>query len=190
MSLLCLWPGLYRTAAPSRRANSAPPWRGVQSFKFNGLCLGSAQARILLGKPVGSSGGSGVGPLPVALAGALRGRSPAIRGGWFQVEVGARPQFGLPLAERRHSTDGLTKLTAADTATFTRLAGLRVDNGRPLFAVTSFEGAMGVSGDGKLQFRVGAHLLRFVLLDVDGSMPILSAPSRDSTNNHAICDGP
>jgi hypothetical protein len=45
---------------------------------------------------------------------------------------------------------------------------------------------MGVSGDGKLHFRVGAHLLRFVLLDVDGSMPILSAPSRDSTNNHAI----
>ena len=60
-------------------------------------------------------------------------------------------------------------MTAADTATFTRLDGL--DNGRPLFAVASFEGAMGVSGDGKLYFRVGAHLLRFVLLDVDGSMP-------------------
>ena len=46
---------------------------------------------------------------------------------------------------------------------------------------------MSVSGDGKLYFRVGAHLLRFVLLDVDGSMPILSTPSRDS-NNHAIDD--
>ena len=32
------------------------------------------------------------------------------------------------------------------------------------------------------------HLLRFVLLDVDGSMPILSTPSRDSSNNHAIDD--
>ena len=27
---------------------------------------------------------------------------------------------------------------------------------------------MSVNGDGKLYFRVGAHLLRFVLLDVDG----------------------
>ena len=77
-------------------------------------------------------------------------------------------------------------MTAADTATFTRFDGL--DNGRPLFAVASFEGVMSVSGDGKLYFRVGAHLLRFVLLDVDGSMPFFSTPSRDSFNNHAIDD--
>ena len=96
--------------------------------------------------------------------------------------------FSFPLGERHHPTDWLTRLTAANTATFTRFDGL--DNGRPLFAVVSFEGVMGVSGDGnfKLYFRVGAHLLRFVLLDVDGTMPILSTPSRDTPNNHAIDD--
>ena len=47
---------------------------------------------------------------------------------------------------------------------------------------------MSVNGDGKLYFRVGAHLLRFVLLDVDGSMPFFSTPSRDSFNKHAIDD--
>ena len=99
---------------------------------------------------------------------------------------GADRKFSFPLAERLHPTDGLTKLTAADTATFTRFDGL--DNGRPLFAVVPFEGVMSVSGDGKLYFRVGAHLLRFVLLDVDGSMPRFSTPSRDSSNNHAIDD--
>ena len=99
---------------------------------------------------------------------------------------GADRKFSFPLAERHHPTDGLTKLTAADTATFTRFDGL--DNGRPLFAVVSFEGVMSVSGDGKLYFRVGAHLLRFVLLDVDGSMPRFSTPPRDSSNNHAIDD--
>ena len=99
---------------------------------------------------------------------------------------GADRKFSFPLAERHHPTDGLTKLTAADTATFTRFDGL--DNGRPLFAVVSFEGVMSVNGDGKLYFRVGAHLLRFVLLDVDGSMPVFSTPSRDSFNNHAIDD--
>ncbi len=85
-------------------------------------------------------------------------------------------------------TDGLTKLTAANTATFTRFDGL--DNGRPLFAVVSLEGVMSVSNDDKLYFKVGAHLLRFVLLDVDGTMPILSSstPSRDASNNHAIDD--
>jgi hypothetical protein len=97
---------------------------------------------------------------------------------------GADRKFSFPLAERHRPTDGLTKLTAADTATCTRFDGL--DNGRPLFAVVSF--VMGVSGDGKLYFRVGANLLRFVLLDVDGTMPILSTPSRDSSNNHAIGD--
>ena len=95
---------------------------------------------------------------------------------------GADRKFSFPLAESLHPTDGLTKLTAANTATFTRFDGL--DHGRPLFAVVSFEGVMSVSGDGKLYFRVGAHLLRFVLLDVDGSMPRFSTPSRDSSNNH------
>ena len=99
---------------------------------------------------------------------------------------GADRKFSFPLAESLHPTNGLTKLTAADTATFTRFDGL--DHDRPLFAVVSFEGVMSVSGDGKLYFRVGAHLLRFVLLDVDGSMPRFSTPSRDSSNNHAIDD--
>ena len=94
--------------------------------------------------------------------------------------------FSFPLAERHQPTDGLTRLTAANTATFTRFDGL--DNGRPLFAVVSFEGGMCVSNDDKLYFKVGAHLLRFVLLDVDGTMPILSTPSRDASNNHAIDD--
>jgi len=47
---------------------------------------------------------------------------------------------------------------------------------------------MSVSNDDKLYFKVGAHLLRFVLLDVDGTMPILLTPSRDASNNHAIDD--
>jgi len=94
--------------------------------------------------------------------------------------------FSFPHAERHNPTDGLTRLTAANTATFTRFEGL--DNGRPLFAVISFEGVMSVSNEDKLYFKVAAHLLRFVLLDVDGTMPILSTPSRDASNNHAIDD--
>jgi len=94
--------------------------------------------------------------------------------------------FSFPHAERHNPTDGLTRLTAANTATFTQFEGL--DNGRPLFAVISFEGVMSVSNEDKLYFKVAAHLLRFVLLDVDGTMPILSTPSRDASNNHAIDD--
>jgi hypothetical protein len=38
-------------------------------------------------------------------------------------------------------------------------------------------------------FRVQAHLLRYVLLDVDGTMPrILSTPARDPFNNNPIDD--
>ena len=106
----------------------------------------------------------------------------------------AQRQRRLPLRPIRRSK--LQLLAAARARTDARrfngrpavLALSRLDNGRPLFAVVSFEGVMSVSGDGKLYFRVGAHLLRFVLLDVDGSMPILSTPSRDSSNNHAIDD--
>jgi hypothetical protein len=48
---------------------------------------------------------------------------------------------------------------------------------------------MSISADGKLYFRVGAHLLRFVLLDVDGTKPrIPSTPTRDPVSNHPIDD--
>jgi len=41
-----------------------------------------------------------------------------------------------PLGEIHHPTNGLTTLTAANTAAFTRFDGL--ENGRPLFAVVAF----------------------------------------------------
>ena len=41
-----------------------------------------------------------------------------------------------PLGEIHHPTAGLTTLTAANTAAFTRFDGL--ENGRPLFAVVAF----------------------------------------------------
>ena len=92
-----------------------------------------------------------------------------------------------PLGEIHHPTNGLTTLTAANTAAFTRFDGL--ENGRPLFAVVAFQGVLSISAEGKLYFRVGAHLLRFVLLDVDGTMPrIPSTPTRDPVSNHPIDD--
>jgi outer membrane receptor protein involved in Fe transport len=92
-----------------------------------------------------------------------------------------------PLGEIHHPTNGLTTLTAANTAAFTRFDGL--ENGRPLFAVVAFQGVLSISAEGKLYFRVGAQLLRFVLLDVDGTMPhVPSTPTRDPVSNHPIDD--
>ncbi len=92
-----------------------------------------------------------------------------------------------PLGEIHHPTNGLTTLTAANTAAFTRFDGL--ENGRPLFAVVAFQGVLSISAECKLYFRVGAHLLRFVLLDVDGTKPrIPSTPTRDPVSNHPIDD--
>jgi hypothetical protein len=54
---------------------------------------------------------------------------------------------------------------------------------------------MSISADGRLYFRTGAHLLRFVLLDVDETLPCIlseSTPtkpnSEDLLSNHAIDD--
>ena len=86
------------------------------------------------------------------------------------------------------NADGtFTDLTAANTAAFTRIDGF--DNNRPLLAVLAFEGVLSVSSEGRMYFRVQAHLLRYVLLDVDGTMPrILSTPARDPFNNNPIDD--
>ena len=52
--------------------------------------------------------------------------------------------FSMPHGKRHHPEGTFTKLTAANTAAFTRIDGL--EDGRPMFAVVSFEGVLSVPG--------------------------------------------
>ncbi len=49
-----------------------------------------------------------------------------------------------------------------------------------MFAIVSLEGILNFTAEGRLYCRVGAHLHRYTLLDVDGTLPrAMSAPSQD-----------
>jgi hypothetical protein len=65
-----------------------------------------------------------------------------------------------------------------NTATYSAIPGL--DDGRPIFVVVAFEGVFSITSENKVFLRVQPHLLRYVLLDVDGTLPRrLSTPMRD-----------
>jgi len=121
-------------------------------------------------------------PASVSPDPSLRGLNPAMD---YATDSGK--SFSMPHGQR-HNPDGTCiVLTAANTAAFTRIDGF--DNNRPLLAVLAFEGVLSVSNAGRMYFRVQAHLLRYVLLDVDGTIPhILSTPARDPFNNNPIDD--
>ena len=121
-------------------------------------------------------------PATVSADPSLRGLNPAM-----DYANDSNKSFSMPHGQRHNADGTFTDLTAANTAAFTRIDGF--DNNRPLLAVLAFEGVLSVSSEGRMYFRVQAHLLRYVLLDVDGTMPrILSTPARDPFNNNPIDD--
>ena len=53
----------------------------------------------------------------------------------------------------------------------------------------SFEGVLNFTAEGRLYYRIGAHLHRYTLLDVDGSLPrSMSTPSRDRLSGNPVDD--
>jgi hypothetical protein len=58
-----------------------------------------------------------------------------------------------------------------------------------MFAIVSFEGVLNFTAEGRLYYRVGAHLHRYTLLDVDGTLPrAMSTPSRDRLSGSPVDD--
>ena len=77
-----------------------------------------------------------------------------------------------------HPDGTLAEHTVTNTRAYTEIDGL--DDGRSMFAIVSFEGVLNFSAEGRLYYRIGAHLHRYTLLDVDGTLPrSRSTPSRD-----------
>ena len=75
-----------------------------------------------------------------------------------------------------HPDGTLTEHTVDNTRAYTEIDGL--DDGRTMFAIVSFEGVLNFTAEGRLYYRIGAHL--HTLLDVDGTLPrSISTPSRD-----------
>ena len=71
-----------------------------------------------------------------------------------------------------------TELTMDNTATYSAIPGL--DDGRKVFVVVAFEGVFSITSENKVFLRVQPVLLRYVLLDVDGTLPRrISTPTRD-----------
>ena len=60
-----------------------------------------------------------------------------------------------------------------------------------LFAIVSLEGVLNFTAEGRLYYRIGAHLHRYTLrlLDVDGTLPrSISTPSRDRLSGNLVDD--
>jgi hypothetical protein len=81
-----------------------------------------------------------------------------------------------------HPDGTLTEHTIENTRAYTEIDGL--DDGRPMFAIVSFEGVLNFTAEGRLYYRIGAHLL-----DVDGTLPrSISTPSRDRLSGNPVDD--
>ena len=107
------------------------------------------------------------------LAARLTSASPAQRP---KLLDGARLQFAS-----RWNTRG------AYRDQYTEIDGL--DDGRTMFAIVSFEGVLNFTAEGRLYYRIGAHLHRYTLLDVDGTLPrSISTPSRDRLSVNLVDD--
>ena len=86
--------------------------------------------------------------------------------------------FSMPHGQSLHPNGKLIELTMDNTATYSAIPGL--DDGRKVFVVVAFEGVFSITSENKVFFRVQPVLLRYVLLDVDGTLPRrLSTPTRD-----------
>jgi hypothetical protein len=81
-----------------------------------------------------------------------------------------------------HPDGTLTEHTIENTRAYTEIDGL--DDGRPMFAIVSFEGVLNFTAEGRLYYRIGAHLL-----DVDGTLPrSISTPFRDRLSGNPVDD--
>jgi hypothetical protein len=86
-----------------------------------------------------------------------------------------------------HPDGTLTEHTIENTRAYTEIGGL--DDGRPMFAIVSFDGVLKFTAEGRLYYRVGTHLHRYTLLDVDGTLPrAMSTPSRDRLSGNPVDD--
>jgi hypothetical protein len=95
--------------------------------------------------------------------------------------------FSMAQGYSLHPDGTLTEHTVANTHAYTEIDGL--DDGRPMFAIVSFEGVLNFTAEGRLYYRVGAHLHRYTLLDVDGTLPrAMSTPSRDRLSGNPVDD--
>jgi len=95
--------------------------------------------------------------------------------------------FSMAQGYSLHPDGTLTEHTVANTHAYTEIDGL--DDGRPMFAIVSFEGVLSFTAEGRLYYRVGAHLHRYTLLDVDGTLPrAMSTPSRDRLSGNPVDD--
>ena len=75
-----------------------------------------------------------------------------------------------------HPDGTLAEHTVTNTRAYIEIDGL--DDGRTMFAIVSFEGVLNVTAEGRLYYRIGAHL--HTLFDVDGTLPrSISMPSRE-----------
>ena len=95
--------------------------------------------------------------------------------------------FSMPQGYSLHPDGTLTEHTVDNTRAYTEIDGL--NDGRPMFAIVSFEGVLNFTAEGRLYYRVGAHLHRYTLLDVDGTLPrSMSTPSRDRLSGNPVDD--
>jgi hypothetical protein len=92
------------------------------------------------------------------------------------------PCLALVLSHSLQSDRTLTEHTLANTYAYNRIPGLDESphvtvpssstTAAPIFAIVPFAGVLIVAGEtGRMYFRVQAHLLRYTLLDVDGTLP-------------------
>jgi hypothetical protein len=95
--------------------------------------------------------------------------------------------FSMSQGYSLHPDGTLIEHTVDNTRAYTEINGL--DDGRPMFAIVSFEGVLNFTAEGRLYYRVGAHLHRYTLLDVDGTLPrAMSTPSRDRLSGSPVDD--
>ncbi len=80
-----------------------------------------------------------------------------------------------PHGQSLHPNGTLTELMMDNTA-YSAIPGL--DDGRKVFVVVAFEGVFSITSENKVFLRVQPVLLRYVLLDVDGSLPCRLSPRR------------
>ena len=86
-----------------------------------------------------------------------------------------------------HPDGTLAEHTVGNTRTYTEIDGL--DDGRTMFAIVSFQGMLNFTAEGRLYYRIGAHLHRYTLLDVDVTLPrSISTPSRDRLSGNPVDD--
>ena len=86
-----------------------------------------------------------------------------------------------------HPDGTLAEHTVTNTRVYTEIDGL--DDGRTMFAIVSFAGVLDFTPEGRLYYRVGTHLHRYTLLDVDGTLPrSISTPSRDRLSGNLVDD--